>query len=519
MPARALGARPRHRKGERDRRRRAAAQGLRDAARRARAALALHARRRRAGAPVGTWATQVLELARVAREGRLHRVPVRAVEEGRPAREACSASSPGDDGMARYPAALDPKDDGAVSVEELDALPVAEKTPWSFDATRQSGRVTALVEVSAAGAVARVLPTGDAEPLLVRWLRESAAKWRLAPARAGGKPVACVDDARRDARLHDRLGEEEGRAHREEEPARVRVLSTFRRSPTRRVSFFESKYSRSGMSVLRVRPRRSRKPATRERLALHALELLLGRRARRRGGRRGRARGARGGPTSRGATRGRPRPAASSREPSRRRSPSAARSPPSGRAPRASPRTTPRRRRGRPPSRRAGRRGRPRARSSFRPRASRASRPRRPGEIPFASRARNSPFPSASGAAPAFRRSAKSAAARAARSDATEACAKSAGVIFSARPGRGERLEEVRGRRGHDAEARAEARGREARRAPPRGGRGPRAPSRRPRRGRRRATPPPRCGASVGAAPCRGRARRPASRPGTDGAG
>jgi hypothetical protein len=92
--------------------------------------------------------------------------------------------------MARYPAAIDPKDAEAVSVEELDALPAAEKTPWSFDATRQRGRITALVEISAQGTVSRLLPTGDAEPLLVRWVRESAAKWKLSPGKAGGKPVA-----------------------------------------------------------------------------------------------------------------------------------------------------------------------------------------------------------------------------------------------------------------------------------------------------------------------------------------
>jgi hypothetical protein len=50
--------------------------------------------------------------------------------------------------------------------------------------------VTALVEVSPLGAVSRILPTGDAEPLLVRWLKESAAKWKLTPGKAGGKPVA-----------------------------------------------------------------------------------------------------------------------------------------------------------------------------------------------------------------------------------------------------------------------------------------------------------------------------------------
>ena len=144
---------------------------------------------RKGGKPAATWATQVLEL-NVSLEK-----PVFSVFQFEPLKKddplaKVFRENAGDEWMARYPAAIDPKDAEAVSVEELDALPAAEKTPWSFDATRQRGRITALVEVSAQGAVSRVLPTGDAEPLLVRWVRESAAKWKLSPAKAGGKPVA-----------------------------------------------------------------------------------------------------------------------------------------------------------------------------------------------------------------------------------------------------------------------------------------------------------------------------------------
>ncbi|MEO8054753.1 MAG: hypothetical protein ABI768_06345 [Acidobacteriota bacterium] len=141
------------------------------------------------GKPAATWATQVLELNVWLEK------PVFSVFQFEPLRKddplaKVFRENTGDEWMARYPAAIDPKDAETVSVEDLDALPAAEKTPWSFDATRQRGRITALVEVSAQGAVLRVLPTGDAEPLLVRWVRESAAKWKLSPGRAGGKPVA-----------------------------------------------------------------------------------------------------------------------------------------------------------------------------------------------------------------------------------------------------------------------------------------------------------------------------------------
>jgi hypothetical protein len=143
---------------------------------------------KKGGQPAATWATQILEL-NVSLEK-----PVFSVFQLEPLRKdeplaKVVRESAGDEWMSRYPAEVDPKDD-AVSVEALDAPPAAEKTPWSFDASRQRGRLTALVEVSPQGTVSRILPTGEAEPLLVRWLRESAAKWKLSPGKAGGKPVA-----------------------------------------------------------------------------------------------------------------------------------------------------------------------------------------------------------------------------------------------------------------------------------------------------------------------------------------
>ncbi len=141
------------------------------------------------GHPVVTWATQILDLNVSLEKGVFSAFTLEPLRKDDPLAKVFR-ESPIDDTMARYPSAIDPADAGAVSVEELDALPVAEKTPWSFDATRQRAHLTALVEVSAQGTVSRVLPTGDAEPLLVRWLRESAAKWKLSPGRAGGKPVS-----------------------------------------------------------------------------------------------------------------------------------------------------------------------------------------------------------------------------------------------------------------------------------------------------------------------------------------
>ena len=144
---------------------------------------------RKGGRPVATWATQVLDLQVSLEKPVFSAFQLEPLRKDDPLPKVFRENA-GDEWMARYPAEIDPKDPDAVSVEELDAPPAPEKTPWSFDATRLRTRLTALVEVSALGGVSRILPTGDAEPLLVRWLRESAAKWKIAPAKAGGRTVA-----------------------------------------------------------------------------------------------------------------------------------------------------------------------------------------------------------------------------------------------------------------------------------------------------------------------------------------
>ena len=141
------------------------------------------------GQPVATWATEILDLAVSLEKPVFSAFQLEPLRKDDPLAKIFRESS-GDEWMARYPAEIDPKDAEAVPVDQLDALPAAEKTPWSFDATRQRGRMTALVEISPQGTVSRVLPTGDAEPLLVRWLRQSASKWKFTPGRAGGGPVA-----------------------------------------------------------------------------------------------------------------------------------------------------------------------------------------------------------------------------------------------------------------------------------------------------------------------------------------
>jgi len=97
---------------------------------------------------------------------------------------------PGESWIMRYPAAPAPVEPGVLSVEAVDILPMPAKTPLKVDDTRLRSRLRALVEVSGLGSVKRVLPVGEYEPVILRWVRESAKGWTLTAARKGGAPVS-----------------------------------------------------------------------------------------------------------------------------------------------------------------------------------------------------------------------------------------------------------------------------------------------------------------------------------------
>jgi len=95
---------------------------------------------------------------------------------------------PGETGILRFPKAP-PDVDGTLSIEEVDFLPTARRVPWKFEPIRLKSRVTALLEVSEKGTVDRVIPTGPtSEPFTVNWIRQQAAKWKIAPAFSRGAP-------------------------------------------------------------------------------------------------------------------------------------------------------------------------------------------------------------------------------------------------------------------------------------------------------------------------------------------
>ena len=96
----------------------------------------------------------------------------------------------GEKWLSRFPSAVTPPEPGVLSVEEVDYLPMPDKVALKVDSTPLRSRVLALVEVSGLGAVKRVVPVGAFEPLLLRWVRENARTWQLAPARKRGAPVS-----------------------------------------------------------------------------------------------------------------------------------------------------------------------------------------------------------------------------------------------------------------------------------------------------------------------------------------
>lgn len=97
---------------------------------------------------------------------------------------------PGDSWISRYPSALVPAEPGVFSVEDVDFLPMPDKVPLKLESTPLKSRALALVEISGLGTVKRVVPIGSYEPLILRWVRESAKGWILTAARKGGAPVS-----------------------------------------------------------------------------------------------------------------------------------------------------------------------------------------------------------------------------------------------------------------------------------------------------------------------------------------
>jgi hypothetical protein len=141
------------------------------------------------GQPVRCWGTYGVDLEIQLEDGAWAAFALVPVGKDDPL-PVLPSELPGDSWISRYPAAVTPAEPGVLSVEEVDFLPMPEKAPLKIDSTPLKSRVLALVEVSGLGSVKRVVPVGAYEPFVLRWVRENAKTWTLAPAKKGAAPVS-----------------------------------------------------------------------------------------------------------------------------------------------------------------------------------------------------------------------------------------------------------------------------------------------------------------------------------------
>ena len=79
--------------------------------------------------------------------------------------------------------------DGAVAVEQLDALSVPKRTKWSADSYRGPFSCRFWVKVGASGRIEKSIPIQASDPILIAYMRRVFPSWQLNPARVKGQPV------------------------------------------------------------------------------------------------------------------------------------------------------------------------------------------------------------------------------------------------------------------------------------------------------------------------------------------
>ncbi|MEO6325805.1 MAG: hypothetical protein ABIT01_01375, partial [Thermoanaerobaculia bacterium] len=145
---------------------------------------------KRAGGSVSTWATYGIELAVELEKAAFSAFTLVPIRKNDPMQKIGHDFS-GEQWLTRFPREITPAEPGSFSIEDVDILPAPDKTSWSYSSARVKSRITALVEVSETGAVKRIVPTGQTEPLVLSWLRQSTPRWKLSPALEKANPVSC----------------------------------------------------------------------------------------------------------------------------------------------------------------------------------------------------------------------------------------------------------------------------------------------------------------------------------------
>lgn len=144
---------------------------------------------RKDGQVVKTWATLAIDLAVEVEDAALASLELVPVGKADPA-PLIGSDAPPERLIVRYPKEPEPRENGVVSVEAVDFLPMPDKAPWKAESAKLRSRLSALVEVTAQGQVRRLVPVGtENEALVVRWFRRACQGWRLAPAQRDGAPI------------------------------------------------------------------------------------------------------------------------------------------------------------------------------------------------------------------------------------------------------------------------------------------------------------------------------------------
>ena len=143
---------------------------------------------RKDGKAVRTWAAYGLDLVVDLERPVFTSLSLLPVEKGDPlpvvVREPAA-----DEALLRFPPRPDDPDPAVVSIEEVDFLPVARKSPWKLEPLRLKSRFSAILQVSPAGVVERVIATGTSvEPFILAWVRTQAVRWKISPALDGETP-------------------------------------------------------------------------------------------------------------------------------------------------------------------------------------------------------------------------------------------------------------------------------------------------------------------------------------------
>ncbi len=140
----------------------------------------------RAGQPVGTWGVFRLDLSIEIRSPKVTQSSLTPVTPETPLPRPFQWP-PDAEWLESRRAAAAP--DGSVPIEQVDTVPMPQKTPWSADSYKGPFSVKYWVKVGKTGRIDRAIPLEVSDPVLLPYFRKAMSAWAIRPAQAGGAPV------------------------------------------------------------------------------------------------------------------------------------------------------------------------------------------------------------------------------------------------------------------------------------------------------------------------------------------